>query len=229
MLPSRLNRSTLPGTWRRIFLALLALPFPLAAVTVSFNIEAESLQLPGGQGPAPIQSLVLLVADTGGDGFQPVRPGILTDVGSAIDGQNDVIIYRGDYSVTEQPGLLFETVTLNFDAPTFWQAGDGIGLYWFPALTLATPATTIDDQYGLYTDPAGIDGSDPWIAPPGGSVINLTFINGAAVILFDGLIDGSNPAAAGFADQVVVPEPAWTALAIGMLVLLLRPLRRLRL
>ncbi len=84
-----------------IFLLAGLLPLlsvlPLRAQSITLNIEAETLQTSAGA-PMPTSGLVLVVADTGNDGFSALDAGAQLSVGSVIGGTDDKII--GAYNLT---------------------------------------------------------------------------------------------------------------------------------
>jgi hypothetical protein len=176
---------------------LAALAFGIASLVtsaaradVSLIVSAANLQDEGGTS-APPYSIALLVVDTRGDGFatlldplSPLSPG--SCLVSAGGPANDLIIAKWDLSSLNIPGQLLNIATASPGATV--ASGMPLALYWFPSRT--TAATIVGyTHYGIYTSAAAIDGSDPWVFPYDGSLVQLNFYTASR--------GGSNPDSAG--------------------------------
>jgi hypothetical protein len=194
---------------KRLFTAIILAGIMVSgacAQTVQFILQADLLKTSTGSA-LPTDRLLLLVADTAGDGFGSLTDGSTLALNDFFAG-DDRIIWRDDLSFDAIPGVYQKstgTLTLNGG----WNAGDAVALIWFETLTLATSELTTGDRYGLYTHATGLDGSNAWTTPPSGSP-ELRFYTSDSSTLFLG---GSNAAILGRTnDIVVVPEPSTYAL-----------------
>jgi autotransporter-associated beta strand protein len=169
-------------------------------------IGAADLQ-DGSGNLAPSNSVAVLLVDTGNNGFAAPQPGFGLSLG-ATWGADDQIVglwdLRGSVDCTGNDGgaLCAETIIAyaNGIAP-----GQALQLYWFPSLTLASNVLGVT-SYGLYTDPVGIDSSDPWVLPGGGGTLNVIFITTP--------YGGSNPESAGeaiYSTAIAAPLANFTA------------------
>ncbi len=204
--------------------ALFTLALSDASATVSFSGTFEAFNTSAGSGnPAPITSLVLLIADTTGDGFQGFLSGSSTTVGSLLN-SDDEIIYRDDMSAfftpgvysLATPGLTLDSTAASANAGT-WSPGDNIAIVWFPTLTVATLSLTAGNSYGMLT--AGTTGSDAFSTPgdPGSRIWQYYSTDASS-----GFFEAGNGTPT-VANQTVVPEPTSLLLAgIASLGLMIR-------
>ncbi len=140
------------------------------------NMVAADLQ-DGSGNLAPSNSVAVLVADTGNNGFANPQPDFALSIG-AVWGADDVVVGLWDLgdsvncSGNDGGALCAQTIVnyLGGVAP-----GQTLKLYWFPSLTLSSNTLGVT-TYGGYTDQVGIDGSDVWQMPVGGSTLNLLFL-----------------------------------------------------
>jgi PKD repeat protein len=153
------------------------------------GISAANLQ--DGSGIlAPTSSVAVLVIDTGNNGFANPQAGYQLNVG-ATWGTDDKVVGLWDLrdsvncSGNNGGALCDQTVVAYTNGIA---AGQTLQLYWFPSLTLSSNTLGIT-SYGKYTDTVGIDGSDVWQMPGGGSTLNLMFLTTS--------VGGSNPETAG--------------------------------
>lgn len=194
----------------------------ISHASITFSIGAAELRDDEGA-VAPTSTLYLLIADITGDGFGSVdgtinriQNGAPLGVGSLIDNMGLLVLHRGDLSGAG-PGFAFDSVTL--DLGSGWEENDALALLWFPTLSPASTHTLAGDPYGFYTDPTGIDFSDPWFTPADGSSdYTLNFVTVSQ--------GGSNPDSTGNASLAVIPEPAIAAVLGGLFVLGLAVWRR---
>lgn len=199
---------------RLVVLASLFATAVRAGVTIDFG---------GGQlydqnhVPLSSGSLVLLVADTGNNGFSPLTAGTLT-VDSLLANSDDLILAMS--SVTDLGS--FQGVSDSFSGVFHkdWTAGNALALIWFA--DVSGGVLYGDEHYGLFTSAIGEDGSDPWITPANGTFLHtLTFITTSAggSVHADSAGDASLTVAA-------IPEPATSAACAGLLALALVAWRR---
>ena len=154
------------------------------------NIEAANLEDKLGN-LAPTSTVVVLVADSGNNGFAGPQSGFPLNLG-ATWGTDDKVVglwdLKDSVGCSGTNGALCGQTVLTYTngiAP-----GQQLQLYWFPSLTLASNTLGVT-SYGKYTDtnnPA-LDGSDLWQIPAGGSIITLHF--------YTATVGGSNPDSAG--------------------------------
>ena len=171
-----------------------------ASADTALIVVAADLQDQSGT-PAPTNGLVLLVVDTGGDGFATqLLPTSPLSVGSSLAGTdkplNDRIVAAWDFGSLDTTGQFLNVTDITYDAPV--AAGQAIALYWFPSLTLASTNAGGGTSFGLYADAIGIDDSAPWIVPVDGvNPANLVQLN-----FFTASEGGSNSNTAGRASHL---------------------------
>jgi hypothetical protein len=152
--------------------------------------------------------------------FGPLYAGNIS-VGASINpGGTDIVLAQ--LAVSSTPGLLNSSITLALSGN--WAPGDQLAIYWIPSLTLDTPNVGATVSYGMYTDPTGLGGSEPWVTPIDGSTYGSMYFSTT------GANFNMNAAAGtGFADFTTipaVPEPAAAALVSAALALGLVARRR---
>jgi hypothetical protein len=170
-----------------ILLGILALSASAARGSITINLGAATLQDARGN-PMPTTGLVILVATTNDTQFQG-------PTATAFVSGDDIEVARFDLSSSGCGGgcLTDSTGTLNLFGT--WKANNPLAIYWYPTLTKSASAPGAGAPYGFYTDPVGIDGSDPWATPADGSSVDLFFLTSDQ--------GGSNPMSAGVASHVV--------------------------
>jgi hypothetical protein len=200
---------------------LMALIIGLSLITGSvrafttFTITAADLQNQSG-GLIPTNALVLLVVDTAANGFTSLSNGMSLVAGPLALGADDVIVARWECGfATGAEGFIADLTDPSISYVGGVTAGDPVALYWFPTYTGTTTLTSTGDRYGRYTTNTVLDGSVAWVMPADtGGTLDLRFFtsgNSAGET-------GSNPALAGRADLVVIPEPSTMLLAgVGLL------------
>jgi PKD repeat protein/lysophospholipase L1-like esterase len=147
---------------------------------------------------APTNSVAVLVADIGTNGFIDPRPNFPLSLG-ATWGTEDRIIGLWDLSACGcGDGVLSDQMILAYTngiAPN-----QSLQLYWFPSLTLSSNTVGVT-YYGKYTDTntPPLDGSAEWKTPGNGSNTQLNFWTTS--------YSGSNPDAAGWATNMVNDVP----------------------
>lgn len=135
----------------RILLFLVLAAVSPARATVSFDMAIDRLDDNNGV-PVASGSLVVLVADTNGDGLGTAIAGSLA-LQTPLDGAggDDLIIYRSDLSGFGGGGTLAVStggLDLGGVGAGQWSAGDPVYLVWFPNLTLADGSLSIGEPYG---------------------------------------------------------------------------------
>lgn len=199
-----------------------------AYASITINVSADALKNANGSALIPTNALVILVADTGNDGFGAIQAGASLNVNGAIDGNlgDDLVLARWEAGAgSSEPGAFYDsTGQIAFPGSTTgWSVGDGLALIWFPDLTSGSTTANAGTTYGIYSGP-GSSGSSPWTTPGDGSTIGLTMYT------TDGVFNsGTLPSSTGNASMSVagVPEPSRALLGmIGVGVLALRRRRR---
>jgi len=151
-------------------LSLLALPVGLSAA-VTVKVKAGKLKDANGD-TFPVTGLVLVVASTTNDEFTG------PDAEAFANG-DDVVIDAFDLSGTDTPGLFIETIA-NYDLAGSLNAGDPVGIYWFPNVTksqyMANSDPILGDSYGFFTQTSIVSGTAPWVLPPDGGSMTLEFL-----------------------------------------------------
>jgi hypothetical protein len=170
------------------------------------TIGIEAANLADGVGNlAPSNTVVVLVADTGNNGFVEPQSSFALSVGAGWGADEKVVglwDLRDSVSCSGNDGgaLCSQTIVAYTNGIT---PGQKLQLYWFPSLTLGSNTLGVT-SYGKYTDtnnPA-LDGSDLWEIPGSDSTVVLVFLTA-----FWG---GANPDAAGLAtNQTVQPLTAF--------------------
>lgn len=154
---------------------------------------------------APSNSIGVLVADTGNNGFSDPQPSFSPVLG-ATWGTDDRVIGVWDLTACNcGDGNLFQDMVVTYTngiAP-----GQKLQVYWFPSLLLSSNTLGVTD-YGKYTDTNSppLDGSDEWQIPPGGSSVHVKF--------WTTFWTGSNPESAGqaiFSTAGAAPSAGFTA------------------
>lgn len=217
----------------KIFVGILAsilTALGATGATISFQINADLLKEEQTLGSevwidARTSTLVLLVADTGGDGWQ-LTPG---DISLNIDGLSgdDRIIARTDLSV-DGPGVL-SGLTDPVSTGGIWQPGQSLALFWIPTLTISSNTINVGTFYGSYeTGDTDIGPGEDWITPSVDSfAYELFFYTSDGLTLGPG--SNPHPASDGNASKEVqaVPEPS-TGILLTVSVLALFGFRRRR-
>jgi len=176
---------------------------------ITLNVDAGILRNANGSATAPNGTLMILAVDTQNNGFQgPTQSQFVVN-------PDDVELYRWSLDSTGfQPGYTqpvpLTLTTAQIAAIPNLTSGDPLRLYWYPTLTTAASAPGAETPYGTYSNPSSVNGSIAWAFPsdPGTYTLNLltTEASGSSPI----------PNSAGYADQLVVPEPATYALFAGI-------------
>lgn len=146
---------------------VLALSSAPAQATVTLNVVAADLRAADGS-LMPPSGQVFLVASPGDLVFGGPSP-------EAFVTGDDVILFRGSLN-TGLPGVFLGTVNLSLDLFPGLTLGDPVQVYWFPTLTADSTRPGQGTAYGFYRHETGMDGSDPWVIPSDGSLVQLRFM-----------------------------------------------------
>lgn len=187
---------------------ILAFVSALALGTNSFAltlvIDAEALKDQNDTRISEGSGLVLVLADTLGDGFATnLTAGLSLSTGGMLIG-NDMIVAK---SVVFSDGFgagCFEVTFTGLSLAGNWDANDSLALYWFPALSTSTSATANGNYYGVFV------GGPGWTTPSGGTA-SMNFFTSDATELNGG---GSYPASRGISSLQIIPEPSSVALVV---------------
>ena len=109
------------------------------------HISAERLQDPSGIDMAE-SGVLVLVADTGGDGFQGASPTAIVTADDYLVGMWDIATGGGN-----TPGA-FQGTTGAVSFSGDWGEGDPLAIYWFPTLSLPSEAPGEAVPYGMYAN-----------------------------------------------------------------------------
>jgi PEP-CTERM putative exosortase interaction domain len=189
------------------------------------NIALQAGQLYNADGiPLAHGSLVLLLADTGNNGFETVRPGSLT-VGSFVNDDDQVIGWGTiDNEFTGLAEVAFDTGAITLGSGLFsnLKIGDALATVWFPDLTGDTLLATVGLSYGLFTTTTPQDDSNAWMVPE--------LIDSTLRFLTSSLNSGSYAESYGYASYTVaaIPEPSTYATLFGLAALGFAARRRFR-
>ncbi|MFA6288053.1 MAG: hypothetical protein WC661_11775 [Opitutaceae bacterium] len=202
-----------------LLLGLLAAS-ALRAQSVTINFVSGHLYDDSGV-LLPTNNLVLLIADTSGNGFGALLPGSTLNAGDFLNSDDQIlgralILGNGTGSATGSA----TTIPLASAPYTTLTSGDPIALIWFSMLTGSSTVISSGNTYGLFSNPsltATVDG-DPWVIPSSGSTIDLNFKTLAA--------SGTHAETAAYATLTAIPEPATYAALAGLFALTLAAVRR---
>jgi hypothetical protein len=170
--------------------ALLEVCLPGALDAQTISIFAADLQDSMGN-PMPTGAVAVLVVDTGNNGFVSLQPTFALSLGATWGTENKVVGLWNLSNCGCGDGILMDGTVLNYTGGV--SSNQNLELCWFPSLTMASNTLGVTD-YGTYTDPVGIDGSDPWRTPAKKSSVTLAFLTANE--------GGSNPQESGQANYV---------------------------
>ena len=180
--------------------ALLFAFAPLTASAVTINLAADILRDANGV-PMPQTGVVILTAAAEGVFGGPS--------GSNFVSGGEMLLYSWDLSAVGIDGAFAgSTGDLSFSGA--WNQGDQLRVYWYPTLTLGDSGPANAIPYGYYSDPLGIDGSDPWVTPDESANISLSFFTSDSIFF-----TGSNSPEAGVAGHQV-PDTGSTLVLMSM-------------
>lgn len=201
-----------------VLAALLAPVAAFAQSTVTINFFAGGLANSSGT-LLTTGTLVLLIADTGDNGFGSLAAGSSLSLGSLLNGDDQIIgsgtVLSGGYGqVMGSTGTGGNSSIPLMTSPyTNLNTGDPLAIVWLPGLNSSSTTLSGGQTYGLYQGVPPESDSDAWVVPLGGTTdTQLTFITTA-----DTADGGTAPASDGYASFTVsaVPEPADFSLIAG--------------
>jgi hypothetical protein len=138
-----------------LFLSALLLLSGVARLEGAIGLEllVDRLNDAGGSA-APTSTLVLIVADTTGNGLATAVQGPNLSLQSFLQGVDgdDLVVHRTNLAAAASPGVLTASVTgLDFadDTSSRWGTGDPLYLLWFPTLTTASVNLSVGVPYGV--------------------------------------------------------------------------------
>lgn len=179
-----------------------------ARADFTINLGASMLYMADGTTPAPVGTLVQLLASTTDNLFSPVIAGSFT--GGSGD---DVVL--ASFAINSGPGTVAQPITINFAAFANLTVGDFLLLRWYPTLLAGTASPPAGAPYGQFRiDIIENFSTIAWVVPADGSINTLNFLTMSA--------GGTEPESAGRAAFVVsaIPEPGTVALlgfsAVGL-------------
>lgn len=183
----------------------LALFAASSAMAQSFAVEFQAGILRDRFGnPLSDGSLVLLVADTGDNGFTSLLAGSDLSVGSFLN-SDDQILFRAVVDSDQfGVGSVVGSANLIFDEFPTLEVGHTLSLIWFSSVTGSSLTLTGGEDYGLFS--AGVE--DDWIVPSASSLVELSFVTQAA--------EGSYSDSLSIASFSVIPEPSTYAALLGI-------------
>lgn len=150
---------------KKIFMTLLTgLLATTAQSKVSFDLQIDAITEADGTTAISDSGLLVLVVDTGENGFD------LPTVGSLVSGDDEVVTYwdLDDYSFTSTDIRLVTEGGVNYGAN--WTADDSLALFWFPTLSSANMIPAADTVYGVFADAASLASGDAWSMPADGTL-----------------------------------------------------------
>jgi len=203
-------------------ITLLALSCSCAQADVSFVIDALNLRTSTGA-YMPLGGQILLVADTGANGFIAPTATSPLSAGSFLSG-DDLILQRWSLTGTgnggdNTPGIgYFAGATPSIALTGGLTAGDVVRLYWFPTLTSGSTSPGELTEYGFYYDTGLVppqDGSEAWTVP--------NDANSRALLFLTADYGGAYAETVGWASHTVAPIPEasnliFAGLALGVCV-----------
>jgi T5SS/PEP-CTERM-associated repeat protein len=142
----------------------------------------------------PVNSVAVLVVDTGNSGFVDPQPDSPLSLGATWGTDNRIVGLWDLNNCGCGDGELWDQTVVGYTngiAP-----GQKLQLYWFPSLTLASNTVGVT-YYGKYSDTNSppLNGGDAWQMPAGNSTVYLTFWTTS-------YIEGSLPDTAGQATNL---------------------------
>lgn len=179
---------------------------PAARATVSFDLAVDRLENASGT-PVGSGALVLLVADTDGDGLAQAVAGSIA-VGASLDGPagDDLIVFRSNLSSLGVGGGALGAATGGLALGGDWSPGDPLYLVWFPDLTIAQTSLVSGQPYGargLGVTPAdGASESLVYLSPTQSGAFGSSPVPGNATVL------ASNLASRGLYNPPTVIAPS---------------------
>ncbi len=162
----------------------------------------------------PTGSYGILVADTGGDGFQALTSsqllqGATTLSPNSLLGSNDLIVFSNLSLLSSGGNNYFELGATNFDTNLFtsanWAAGNQLGVFWFQS-----GSSNAGDSFGFFRSDSVANGTISFVTPSAGSTSSI--VNTTAAL--GGTTTPQQYSAQPPGGVIAVPEPSATALIV---------------
>ncbi|MDQ8202507.1 fibronectin type III domain-containing protein [Pelagicoccus sp. SDUM812003] len=169
---------------------------------VSFNLYVDAIAESDGSTLISDEGLLVLVVDTGSDGFS------LPSAGSLVNGNDEIVTY---WDLAEE-GVGDAYISLASDLVEWqagWTEGSDLALFWFPDLSKDNMTPTADTAYGVFSDAAGLTSGDGWELPSDGEIMHRLAMFTTAATKFSSL--ASLPADVGVTSYAVSNPPSTTA------------------
>ena len=173
-----------------------------ASAKVSFSLDIEALTDSDGVTTISDSGLIVLVVDTGDDGFQ------LPSTGNIVSGNDEIVTYwdLDNYDFTSSDVTLVTEGGVDYGEN--WSTEDRLALFWFPDLSTANKSPSAEEVYGVFSDTIGLASGDGWTMPANGTLLHsLKLFTSAASKLVS---VGDLPAAIGQAAFAVNNPPSAT-------------------
>ncbi|EDY81071.1 Fibronectin type III domain protein [Verrucomicrobiia bacterium DG1235] len=174
-----------------------------ASAKVSFSLDIEALAQSDGVNSISDSGLIVLVVDTGDDGFQ------LPGGGSIASGNDEVVTYwdLDDYDFASPDITLLTEGGVSYGSN--WSEDDKLALFWFPTLSSSNMSPAADTAYGVFADAIGLASGDEWVMPADGTLLHSLKLFTAAATKLVSL--GDVPSSAGKTAFAVNNPPSTTA------------------
>lgn len=156
-------------------------------------------------------ALVLIVADTTGNGFASLFDGGQLNVNGLLGGTDDRVVARFDMTEWENGAAQNPDSEFELSSVTNWSTNDPLAIFWFPELTLASTEIDTNNTYGLFAGPGST--GESWITPGESAFTQFLFYTQSGGTLGTGAF----ASALGNASNTVsaVPEPSVSMLAMA--------------
>lgn len=195
-------------------LAALLVLLASAAKAQTFSIDFQAGVLTDRFGdPLSDGRLVLLVADTGNDGFGPLLSGRALHTGSFLNSDDQILFGTSIDSDSFGAGSIVGSATgLKFSDFPSLTVGRSLALIWFSSAT--SESLSGGEEYGLFTGGLTPLAGNPWAVPAQGALIELSFLT-------DAVDEGVYSSLLGQTSHTVsaIPEPSTYAVLLGLAVL----------
>lgn len=169
---------------------------------VSFSLDIEALAKSGGTALSN-SGLLVLVVDAGGDGMFS-----LPSEGSLVGGDDEVV---ATWDLAEAGPGTSDLTLLTEGGVTWganWDAGEKLGLFWFPNLSTGSAMPSASEEFGFFTAANGLVSGDSWTMPSNGTLLHSLklFTASATKLVMAGM--GEVPDGVGVASYAVGQTPA---------------------
>lgn len=137
----------------------------LAQASISVSLDVESLKAAGAQNAS--SGILVLVVSQDDANFSLPQAGSIIPAGS-----DDAIVTMWDLTTQSLPDDDFTLLSKSIAYEAGWSAGDPLGLYWFPNLTIGNPVPSADEDFGFFADTSNVQSGDDWIMPTDGVLLH---------------------------------------------------------